>query len=444
MLSSGHSDDQGDCGLDSDLPVLVGVAGSPGAARTVELAARLAQRLGVTWHAIFVETPRGAREPSVAERAGEALMLAAELGASVSREPAATVGDGIVAHLESSPAGHLVIGIPRTLWRGQTFGRSTLRTVLLRSPDLVVHLAPGAPTSRARQVPSPSAGSHGTLRDYGVSLALVLVTVGICELLTVITGARPLSLLFIFPVITAAARLGLLPALVATAASVLSFDLFLLEPRLHLEPLAPVNLILWVALIAIAVYTSAITRALRSRIVLSDRSAKESARIVTFAQTLTKVSDWTETAQAVCDEMAAVLNVEAMLFRKQGGELIVAGAQPTAVDLSPLDRGALDYCSSSGTATGAGTGTIASADWRFEPLKTSLGVLGVLAIAGSDGHDPVRAERRVLFATYVSQAALALERLFLEDDRATWSRNRGPQPQRADSGPQGDPAAKGG
>lgn len=64
---------------------------------------------------------------------------------------------------------------------------------------------------------------------------------------------------------------------------------------------------------------------------------------------------------------------------------------------------------------GGGPAAIAAAEWRIEPLCTSLGVLAVLAFVRDDGRDPIRADRGVLFKTLVSQAALAHERLILED-----------------------------
>lgn len=396
--------------------VLVAVGGSARAIRAVDTAAQLAHALDASWHAIFIETPRSGADTGVVDSAGEALAYAAQLGATVSREPAASVANGLIAHLASARAGHLVIGVPSALSRRVGAGGSTLRDVLARCPDLTVHLAPaGAPAERAGRMRSVPGGPRAPFRHYAISLLLVMATVAVCELLRQVTGGRPLSLLFLFPVIAAAARFGLGPSLASVVASVFAFDLFLLAPRLHLEPLAPVNLLLWVSLGAVAIYTSAITGALRSRVALSDRSAQESARIVTFAQTLTRMSSWSETAQAVCDEFAAVMDAQALLFRQEDGRLVCAAAQPADARLGPIDRGALDWCWAQGLEAGTGTTTIAAADWRFEPLQTSLGVLAVLALSRTDGRDPIRADRKVLFATLAGQAALAHERLVLED-----------------------------
>jgi two-component system sensor histidine kinase KdpD len=70
---------------------------------------------------------------------------------------------------------------------------------------------------------------------------------------------------------------------------------------------------------------------------------------------------------------------------------------------------------------------MAAADWRFVPLETDLGVLALIGIARDDGGDPVPPNRAVLLATLASLAALAHERLRLEDltlERAVHAKDR--------------------
>jgi two-component system sensor histidine kinase KdpD len=148
---------------------------------------------------------------------------------------------------------------------------------------------------------------------------------------------------------------------------------------------------------------------------LSGRSAQENGRIATFSQILARAADWEETAGAVCDEFAAALKAEVAVFRERGGRLVRVGSTMEPLSWGPIDQAALDWCWEHGEAAGRGTTAIASAEWRVEPLQTSLGVLAVLAFVRHDGRDPIRADRGVLFARLVSQAALAHERLILED-----------------------------
>ena len=89
--------------------------------------------------------------------------------------------------------------------------------------------------------------------------------------------------------------------------------------------------------------------------------------------------------------------------------------------MSPVDIAAAEWALSSGEPAGRGTSTLAAADWQFHALKTSLGIMAVLGIYAQHSGQPLPPDRRVLFATLLGQAALAHERLQLEQEarRAT-------------------------
>lgn len=402
----------------SETRILAAISGFGSGERVVKLAANLATAMDASWHAVFIETPRSARDPAIARRAADALALAVLHGATVSNEPDDDVPTGLTAHLAAMPADHLVVGASTRASRRCWFRRSTVSLVQRQFPALSVHIAPaavGAAADPGARDAEALAVSKADPRHHLFALGLVAITLGLAELVSLLLGGRPLNLLFLFPVIAAAARFGLWPALTATAASVLGFDFFLLQPRFHLEPATPVIVVTLAALLAVAVYTSLVTEALRHRVALSDRSAKENARIATFSQVLARAADWKETAAALCEEFAAVLKADVAVFRKCGGRLELVGATMDPLFWGPIDQAALEWSWEHGEAAGRGTTTIASAEWRVEPLRTSLGVLAVLGFVRQDGRDPIRADRGVLYNTLVSQAALAHERLILED-----------------------------
>jgi two-component system sensor histidine kinase KdpD len=374
-----------------EVRLLAAISGSGSGEQVVGLAAQLAGVMGARWHAVFIETPRSARDPAVARRAAEALSLAVRHGATVSNEPDDDVASGLAAHLAATPADHLVVGTRTAANRHRWFRRSTVSSVQKRLPGLTVHIAPAG--TAVAPVAKASAMSKQELRHHVIALGLVAITLGFAELASQLLGGRPLNLLFLFPVIAAAARFGMGPALTATAASVLGFDFFLLRPRFHLEPTAPVIVVTLTALLSVAIYTSLLTQALRSRVALSDRSAKENARIASFSQVLARAASWEETAKAVRDEIADALKAEAAVFRERNGRLEPVGTTMEQLSWGPIDQAALDWCWEHGEAAGRGTTAIASAVWRVEPLRTSLGVLAVLAFVRHDGRDPIRADR---------------------------------------------------
>jgi two-component system sensor histidine kinase KdpD len=168
-------------------------------------------------------------------------------------------------------------------------------------------------------------------------------------------------------------------------------------------------------LVVLAVYASVVTTRLRGRLLLSDRSARENASVAALAQRLTRDSDWETTAATICEHVHSLLELNVGVFREVGGALELVASVPQQSSFGPVDQAALDLAWSNGEETGAGTAAMSAADWQFQPLKTSLGMLAVLALARDDGRDPVRADQKVLLQTLIAQASLAHERLRLEE-----------------------------
>lgn len=372
-------------------------------------AQELALSMEAAWEALCIETP-GSEHRASSERIGEALALAARLGATVSRIPGATVVDALEQHVSGMAEPHFVLAVrPRSILA--RFRRSTLiEQLAARQPRLRFHALPGNRKTRRPWV----LAENSSAKSYVLAVLAVLATAALAALVSRFSGTNNLSTLFLFPVVTASARLGLKPALLAAALSTLLFNFLFLEPVYVLTPWAAQSWIMGAGLILVAVYTSWLTWTLRRRLVLSDRSAHESAALAAFAQTLARVADWESTAKAVCRRVQEMLDVSAVLVREVNGRLAIVASEPEGAAIDPLDAAALDWAWDNGVTTGSGTAMLPDSNWQFLPLKTSLGSLAVLGIVRMDGRNPVPPERAVLLATIIAQAAIALERLHLE------------------------------
>ncbi|WP_052730203.1 DUF4118 domain-containing protein [Sphingomonas sp. SRS2] len=404
--------------LASDLPqqVAVAIGGSGDAEKLVRSAHELAQALGSTWEAVHVETPGEERDPAAAGKIADAMRLAAGLGASIAAVPAATVLDGLSAYLENSPIKHLVLGKlaprPPLPWSKSNFDALAARN------DVALHIYPAGAVEREIRVSARLSSSliFAPPVSFAYAALAVALTLVLAEGLQLFINTRSLDLLFLFPVIAIAARWGVGPGLFAAVLSVICYNFFLLAPAFDFDLRAPQNIIMALVLAGVTIYTGMLTHRLRSRLILSDRSARENASIASLAQRLASDCTWTDTATTLCEHVESLLKVHAAVFREIGGALEVAAARPSEPQLGPVDQAALDWAWRNGAETGAGTDILSSANWQFQPLRTSLGMLAILGIARDDGRDPIGPHQRMLLSTLVAQAALAHERLRLEDD----------------------------
>jgi two-component system sensor histidine kinase KdpD len=390
--------------------VLVAV-GSQGEARElIRAGERLASALDASWEAIFVETSSGHR--TLEFEANEALGFAAQQGASVVRLNADTVVAGICAHLDAEPARLVVMGHRAHSPWSRLHRQSLVEALRARRPELAIHLVPSTDP-----VP-PSAkwlSEGGTTASLLKACAAVIATTALALGLNWAFGMRSLSLLFLFPVIAAAARWGLAASVAAALLGTLAFNFFFLAPFSAFRLSAPQTWFMGGVLLAVAVYTSLMTAALRARLALSARSARENAAVAGFAQKLTRVADWQSTAAAVCDQVANIFGLNVVLLREVEGRLKIEAGSPADVALSPVDWAAVDWAWSQGEPAGAGTNALSAINWQFQPLRTSLGVLAIVGVARDDGRDPIASEQKLMFDTLLAQAALAHERLRLED-----------------------------
>ncbi|WP_294047607.1 sensor histidine kinase KdpD [Sphingomonas sp.] len=396
--------------------VLVAVSELPGADNLVRSAKRLADALKAPWQAVFIETPRAAGFDDAQRRqVADALGLAAALGATIATVPAESVLVGLRAQIAEARITQLVIGKSSRSWWFALRHRSVVEAILAAGEDLAVHVLPAA-TARPRARPKV-ADSDWSLALYGaVVIGLVAATTALARLAEPWVGVGGLDLIYLLPVIVASSRLGLWSGLATGVLSGLAYNFFFLPPIYTFTIADPQSVLTMFVFIGIATFTANLTGRLQVRATIGVRSAQENAAVAGFAQALARASDRATTATTICDEASRLLGVTVVLLDDRQGELEAIGAAPgEAPALGTVDRAAAEWAWSRGEATGVGTATLVSADWQFQPLKTSVGILGVLGLLSEHGGDPVGADRATLLATLLGQAALALERLRLED-----------------------------
>jgi two-component system sensor histidine kinase KdpD len=229
-----------------------------------------------------------------------------------------------------------------------------------------------------------------------------------------IVGSNSIDLLYLLPVIATATLFGLRASLSASLAAALAYNFFFLPPIYTFTISDPQNVVTLMVLIVVAVVASQLTGRLKREATIGARTATENAALAAFGQRLASVSDEAGTAEAVCEEVAGLLDVSTVLFTRSGSTVEAIGASPPNPTIGSLDIAAAEWAFDRGEISGRDSGTLTASEWQFHPLETALGVLGVLGIAPHGNGDPVPPDKRILFTTLIGQAALAHERLKLE------------------------------
>ena len=397
--------------------VLVAVNELPGGDALVRAGKRLADALRAPWQAVFIETPRAAGfAPDDRRRVAEGLKLAASLGATVATVPAESVIEGLRTHVAGMRATQLVLGKSRRSWWFELRHGSVVGALLRTSDGLAVHVIPSVP-SAGRDSTAPVRMPLGSWREHLVGIALVALTVALGRLVQPVIGANGTDLLFLLPVIVTAFRFGFGPGLLTALIAGLGYNFFFLPPLYTFTIADPQSVLTFLVLTGVALFTANLTGRLKARATLGVRGAQENAAIAAFGQALARVSDWESTSRVVCEEMARLLEVSVIVLARRDGALVRAAACPDdAPALGTIDTAAAEWAWTSAEPGGVGTDTLVSADWQFHPLVTNLGVLAVIGLANPEGREPIAPDRAVLLSTLLGQAALAHERLKLDDE----------------------------
>ncbi|WP_267395141.1 MULTISPECIES: sensor histidine kinase KdpD [unclassified Sphingomonas] len=399
--------------------IVVAINELPGADGLVRAAKRVADVLHGPWTALFIETPRSAHFTDTQhERVAAAMTLASQLGATVATVPAASVVDGIRGYLADARATQLVVGKSRRSRWFEFLHGSVVDRLIRGTPGVTVHVLPmeEAPTPQPRLRPR-LAGHWGSPVGYGVSVLLVAAVTAAASALFHILNLGNVALLYLLPVMVAASLYGLRTGLVAGIASSLAYNFFFLPPVGTFSVSNPENLISIFVLLGVAIATSQLTSRVRAQADLAAASARANATLAGFLRQLSAVNDPAVAARMICDDIARLFDVQTvLLLSPPGAGLTVQAASNPGYRLETMDMAAAHWAFDNGAVAGRGSGTLASSEWLFQPLKAGGNTLAILGVARERSGDPVRADQLPLLASLIDQAALVLERLRLESE----------------------------
>ena len=384
--------------------LLVAVSPGRGGARVVRHAKRLADLLHAPWTAVVVESA-GARAVSGSQREqlADNLALAASLGASLMTIAA------LVDQAKDLRASQIVIGKSRrSRWFEWRHG-SIVQDVIRRARSIPVHVVP---LDEADEKPLRPYDPYDQ-RDNVIAFVSIGAVVGLLFLLKDWIAPGAIDMLLLVPVTVSAMFLRMRAALWAALWAALAYNFFFIPPLYTLSISSPSDVVTFIVLAGVAAVIGVLAGKVRQQAQISAGVARLNASLARFAGLMGALSDRDETANVACREIGMLLDVEAVIVSLEDGNVVVRG-NPTFAELDMVDETAARWALEHGQAAGRDTGTLASADWQFHPLKTALGTMGALGVARSSKERVIRPDDATLLASLVDQTALAHERLVLE------------------------------
>ena len=243
--------------------LLVGISSGPMTARLIRATARLATRLHGAWIAAYVETPSELGLPAEDHaRVIDNLRLAESLGAETITRSGQSVTEELLLLAKERNVTKIVLGKPaRPRWK-ELFQGSVVNEMARRSGDTDLYVISGFGSEMsARRAPAIRKPPPWEGIAWGIA-SVTGSTLLSWPLFRVVDRAN-LIMIYLLGVSWVAYQHGRIPALVASAASVLAFDFFFVPPYLTFSVSDTQYLFTFAAMIGVGILISTIADRLR-------------------------------------------------------------------------------------------------------------------------------------------------------------------------------------
>jgi two-component system, OmpR family, sensor histidine kinase KdpD len=168
--------------------------------------------------------------------------------------------------------------------------------------------------------------------------------------------------------------------------------------------------------VVVAVIVSNLTSRVRSQAIAARQRAQTMEDLYLFSRKLGAAASLDDLLQAITEQIALMLGLQARLLLAEGGKLSLRAASPGAEPFSAAEFRAAYTCWSDNRPAGRGTNVRPEEPWLYLPLRTGRGVVGVMALRNRAANATLSSDQRRLLDTLLDQAALAIERITLAQD----------------------------
>jgi two-component system sensor histidine kinase KdpD len=384
----------------------------------VRQAHRLADRLGIGWGALYIESGRHAvLGEARRDRIADALRLAELLGGDATTLPGERIAEAILDFARESGVTLIVVGKSRRArWSG-LLHRSVVRDLVRNAGDISIHVAGGGDAAASRRRDPASAGAAlrrmaRRLRPLSYLAAVGFIAIGTLFGIPLypVVGGVGIALMYLTEVLITAVGFGLGPSLLASVLCVLGYDYFFTNPLYSLAISNPHDIAAIILFVIVALITSNLAARTRAQVMIARNRAKTTAELFAFSRQLAGVTEIDELLSSIVAQLAAILQSRIAIFLTALDAIVLRAVAPLDTRIGAAELAEARIAAQGGGPGGAPAGPTGHR-WDFVPLRTAKGTLGVIGIGREvDGRRPTTDDRRLLEAL-ADQASIAIERI---------------------------------
>ncbi len=397
--------------------LMVAIGPSPFSEQLVRWARRMAYTLEAPWLAVHVEGVQPLSDEET-DRLARNLDLARKLGGEVVLTAGSDVVETLLHVARQHNVTQIVIGKPLHGRFARLFGRETILQRLVRTSGTIdIHVVTGRQEEEQPRMAAPRPAPSSSWWHYILALGLVGLATGLNLFAAPFIGYQAVGLTALLVVLLIAVYIGRGPALVAAAASALTWNYLFIPPYMTFAISTPADILLFVLYFVIALFTGNLTARLRTQERQARYSAERANALYQLAMETGKAPSLDEMLTSAVAQIGRVFDAEvAIILPGQNGAPHPHPVSTLALD--DKDLGVARWVLEHGKPAGRFTETLPlHAKAQFLPLLTSRSTLGVLAVR-TRRERRLSGEQEILMATFVGQVALVMERELLSEAAA--------------------------
>ncbi len=349
--------------------------------------------------------------PGVAGDVRAAMTIAAQLGAEIEIAHGEDLVAAVLEVAQKRNVTQIVMGRGRPpLWR-RMIGHTLSHSLLRRAPAYALHIVPApiVPNTKRKWITFPEPWFA-----WSGAVALVAGVTGICEVLVRVVSQEALGMVFLAAVVAASVTWGLRIALFTAVLSFVSWNFFFIPPLYQLTIEQPRDVVAIVLFLGVG----GVTGALASRVRKEARAARGRVeglrRIGAFSRSLGEPTTEPEMLEEIARQGCNIAGA-AVVMTALGEDLNIRAAAPPIDTIDDAAWAAARWAYGKQEQAGKGTATLPSSAWRFLPMRTVRGPIGLLGIRPEGEVDQPLLQALMALA---DQAAVAMERVRLANDAA--------------------------
>lgn len=400
--------------------MLVCVSEDPRAAGLVRYTKRLADRLHAQWTAISIETRRSLQlTDEERDRQADTMRLAEALGGEALTIPGVgrRIADDVIHFAHANNVTQIIIGKSTRSWWFELTRGSVVHDLVRRAGNISVHVIAGDEEGVAKPAVQTAARQEPfNPRPYMMALLFVAIGLGAAELIHPLFGIENVDLVFLTAVVSAAARFGLWPSLLASVAASLCYNFFFMPPVYTFTIADPTNIAAFFLFMLVAVLVSNVAARVRSQADTAIGRVRTTELLYAFSRKLAGTATLDDVLWATAYQTALMLKVRVVLLLPEEGMLTVKSGYPPEDQLDQADLAAANWAWSNDRPAGRGSDTLPGAKRLFLPMRTGRGAIGVIGIDDDRTGPLLTPDQRRLLDALVDQGALAIERVLLVED----------------------------